>query len=803
MLFFNMKSVVAMKIRFRTTATALSSMLCASLLLTACAEKLPEETSPVQTGDPMQLLGFEDGGVPAEITLVNASAELVSDSGSVTEGSQALRVRLRSAENEFTAVEIVPASPFDWSGMDDFSLAFDIANQSERSVQIFLNVYDENGKFYTRSVNVPVGPSKTYYSKMHGQDLGSPEGDEKGELNLSSGLRSNPATWESDDVQFVWMWGSKHLDLSAISRISLSVQYNLHDKEITLDNIRLMSNPSMNPDYLINIVDRYGQSTKLDFEEKIHSDEELIAQRDGELAELDGGKPMRNRSRFSGWADGPRLEGTGYFRTEKVGGKWSLVDPEGYLYFATGIDIIRLANSTTMTGYDFDMTLIGQRTSNEVTPEDSQGLNMAPELVRPSRHLVSETRASMFEWLPESYDDELANNFGYRRSAHSGPLERGEVFSFYSANLERKYGEATPNSFLKDWREVTVNRMLNWGFTSLGNWTDPMFYDNNRIPFFANGWIIGEFKTVSSGNDFWAGLPDVFDPVFAERALVTVQQVAKEVNGSPWCVGVFIDNEKSWGRSESRNSELGIVIHTLGRDGAESHAKNRFTSLMKDKYGEIEKLNAAWEISIASWEEFQQGGFDTALRNEVQTRDYSSLLYTYAAEYFRIVDEALATHMPNHLYLGVRFADWGMPPEVVKAAGEYADVVSFNLYKEGVTEQQWAFLPELDMPTIIGEFHMGTTSSGFFHPGLVHAADQEDRARLYKDYMHTVIDSDYFVGAHWFQYVDSPITGRAVDGENYNVGFVSVADVPYIPMVRAAKELHSEMYDRRFGGLKK
>ena len=34
---------------------------------------------------------------------------------------------------------------------------------------------------------------------------------------------------------------------------------------------------------------------------------------------------------------------------------------------------------------------------------------------------------------------------------------------------------------------------------------------------------------------------------------------------------------------------------------------------------------------------------------------------------------------------------------------------------------------------------------------------------------------------------------------NYNVGFVTVADVPYVPMVRAAKALHSGMYERRFG----
>ena len=736
----------------------------------------------------MALVTFDDG-IPPEVRLLNADAEPVDG---------ALRVRFHSAENEDAGLEIVPDEPFDWSRLDDFSIAFDIANEGEVSTQLFLNVYDATGGFYTRSVVVPVGPARTYYSKMRGHDLGSPGGNEQVDLNLASGLRSNPATWEGDDVQFVWMWGNKLLDTSAITRISLSVSHNLRDKEITLSNVRLMQNPPMNENYLNRIVDRYGQPTRMEFQEKIHSDEELIAQRDRELAELDG-EAMADRSKFSGWANGPRLEATGYFRTEKVDGKWSLVDPEGYLYFATGIDIIRLANSTTMTGYDFDRGLLGDRAQEELTPEDSQGLNTAPESVWDSRHLVSETRADMFSWLPASYDDPLANHFGYRREAHSGPLERGETFSFYSANLERKYGEDAPRSYLKIWRDVTIDRMLDWGFTSLGNWTDPMFYDNQKIPYFANGWIIGEFKTVSSGNDFWAGLPDVFDPLFAERADATVRQVAAEVKGSPWCVGVFIDNEKSWGRSETRSAQLGIVINTLGRDGAESPTKARFTELMKEQYGEIERLNAAWGMALDSWQAFDAGGFDTALSNEAQEADYSKLLYTYASEYFRIVEAAMQKYMPNHLYLGARFADWGMPPEVVKASARYTDVVSFNWYKEGVTKEHWSFLPGLDMPAIIGEFHFGTTSSGFFHPGLLHAADQVDRARMYTEYMETVIDNDYLVGAHWFQYIDSPITGRAHDGENYNVGFVTVADVPYGPMVRAAKALHSDMYERRFG----
>lgn len=136
---------------------------------------------------------------------------------------------------------------------------------------------------------------------------------------------------------------------------------------------------------------------------------------------------------------------------------------------------------------------------------------------------------------------------------------------------------------------------------------------------------------------------------------------------------------------------------------------------------------------------------------------------------------------------------------MVRAAAKYADVVSYNVYKEGLNKKKWEFLAEIDKPSIIGEFHIGAMDRGLFHPGLIHAENQEDRARMYLRYMDTVIDNPYFVGAHWFQYMDSPLTGRAHDGENYNVGFVDVTDTPYPEMVEAAKQLGRRLYNDRYG----
>ncbi len=55
------------------------------------------------------------------------------------------------------------------------------------------------------------------------------------------------------------------------------------------------------------------------------------------------------------------------------------------------------------------------------------------------------------------------------------------------------------------------------------------------------------------------------------------------------------------------------------------------------------------------------------------------------------------------------------------------------------------------------------------------------------------------MGSHYFQYADQPVTGRAFDDENYQIGFIDVTDTPYPEMVAAARSVGATMYERRLG----
>ncbi|RME63729.1 MAG: agarase [Alphaproteobacteria bacterium] len=769
-------------------------------VLTACSNERGDNTQAAQSADGeterleviQQLADFDSETLPAWLEAEGATVKRVAVPGSQKNG--ALEIRF-SPDVDQAIVRLHPEGGWDWSPYSDFHIAIDAENLGDESVQLYLSIRESRGgkvsrvNSANRSVNLAKGESGTYYALLDGPFL-----------TTETGLRENPPPWDTTDEMFVWRHGEKQLDLGNISEIALYVSGTLTEKRVRIDNIRLRRNPKYDAGYLEGFVDPFGQNAKMDYPIKIHTEAELKKAANAELAALAASGPMPDRSRFGGWKDGPRLKATGYFRTEKVNGKWWLVDPDGYLFFSHGLANVRMANLTTLTGIDFRDPAVRHVDPNAVTPEDSMGIVKVSDATRQTRYIASPLRHNMFTWLPE-YDDELADHYSYRRSVLRGPLPSGETYSFYRANLERRYGEAAPQSYVRKWEEVTLSRMLDWGFTSMGNWVDPAFYPNTQVPYFANGWIIGNFKTLASKFDVWAPMPDPFDPEFVRRAKATIDVIADEIQASPWCIGVFIDNEKSWGYREGTvEQRYGLILDALSRNAADSPAKRAFTKYLRGKYRSIAALNARWNTGFASWDSFSAGA-TLSLFTADAVADLSALLERLSNEYFRVVHDTLAAALPNHLYMGVRMASWGMPEETVKAAVKYSDVLSFNIYEEGIQPHAWSFLGKLDMPSIIGEFHIGATrETGLYHAGLVQADGQADRARMYKAYMESVLANDAMVGAHWFQYVDSPITGRAFDGENYNVGFVAVTDIPYPEMVAAAKEFNAALYPKRYGG---
>ena len=493
-------------------------------------------------------------------------------------------------------------------------------------------------------------------------------------------------------------------------------------------------------------VDRYGQFAHDDWPGKVHGDADLAAARDAEAAWLtqNAAGPIPDADRYGGWAGGPQLEATGFFRTEKVNGKWWLVDPEGRLFFSHGVNAVA---TSAETGVGF--------------------------------------RERYFSWLPPKDDpdfgafwsvqDRPAAHGFYKEAAHV-PFDR---FDFAKANARRKYGP--------DWRLPcavrTHDRMRAWGLNTIACWSDLAIREMRRTPYTAKFNTRGPAIEGSTG--WWGRLLDPFSPEFAENVRRSAAEAAALSGDDPWCVGWFVDNELSWG---SDNREIGRAVL---RSPASQPAKVSALDLLRAKYGDIGALDAAWGTDFASWDAFLSS---TNMPDEARCGpDLEAVHRAVVAKYFRTVRDAIKAVAPHRLYLGCRIA-WGRDV-VYEECARYADVVSVNAY--GYPPMRDLPPTAEDKPMLSGEFHFGALDRGMFHTGLVSTRDQNERAESYRAYVGACLDHPRYVGTHWFQWMDQALTGRP-DGENYQIGFVTVADAPYPELVQAARDMAATMYPRRF-----
>ncbi|HTL16922.1 MAG TPA: beta-galactosidase, partial [Patescibacteria group bacterium] len=351
-----------------------------------------------------------------------------------------------------------------------------------------------------------------------------------------------------------------------------------------------------------------------------------------------------------------------------------------------------------------------------------------------------------------------------------------ECFSFIGANLLRKYG----TNWQRSYPTLVQQRLRSWGLNTIGNWSDRSTSRLRKTPYTDT---IGsrETRAIEGSEGYWGKFPDVFDPGFAQNLRAGMENKRGDSAGDPWCIGYFSDNEMSWG------DEISLALGALQSPPAQP-AKLAFLQDLKTKYGAVTKLNEVWGSAYASWDALVAS---RAAPDKTRAADDLAAFYSRTAEqYFRTVRQVIKEIAPNQLYLGCRFA-W-VNQRAAAAAAKYCDVVSYNVYRANLTDFQ--FNGGADVPLMIGEFHFGALDRGMFHTGLVSLPSQQARAETYKDYVQSALRHPQFVGCHWFQYFDEPTTGRTYDEENYQIGFVDIADTPYRETIEASREVGSRLY---------
>ena len=233
-------------------------------------------------------------------------------------------------------------------------------------------------------------------------------------------------------------------------------------------------------------IDQYGQYKHLQWSGKVKTIDDLIEADAAEDEILKALPRPFDRDRFGGWTGGPKLNATGNFRVEKLDGKWWMVDPDGRLFWSSGITGVRFGDRTRTSG-----------------------------------------RENFFENLPAPTD----------------PLgmfyETGKTnttYDFYKANLFRKYGD----KWIEKATQKSLKRLQSWGLNSFGNWSDPKIYFSaeNRVPYTVP--ITPDWPK-ADGKDF--EFPNVFDPQFEASIKKAIGKIDPRSLKDEYCIGFFIDNE--------------------------------------------------------------------------------------------------------------------------------------------------------------------------------------------------------------------------------------------------------------------
>ena len=462
-------------------------------------------------------------------------------------------------------------------------------------------------------------------------------------------------------------------------------------------------------------------------------------------------------TRFGGWSK-LKFDKTGYFHTHHDGKRWWLVDPDGYAFFSNGM---------------------------------CYGSRMGV-------HGFTDKMENLFSWLPDPDDqayhdawttaDQIAE-FVKRNGAEAG--KNRKMFNFPRANMIRAFGK---DNWWEAWLTINTARLKRWGFNTIGvgvdNYNDERvteFLDKARIPFV---WTLKNFPLTD--DLIFRDFPDVFSKQYEERSKAFAETQLSPFTGNPHMIGYFINNEPEWKFQVSVNLAERVFAHPQ-----RLASKQALIKLLIRKYGNIKELNAAWHTDFFSFEDLYTP-FEQADRlSSHAAEDMTCLRAKLLEKYAQVPNGALRRVDPDHMNLGLRYSRIS---EREIAGSESFDILSFNCYFPSPLDSLQIASQAIDMPRMIGEWHIGGADKGLLSCGLLASATQEERGIACEYYMQTAMAHKNCVGIHYFEMNDQPLLGR-FDGECMQHGVIDVCNRSYDDFVAHLQSTNRKMYELASGTL--
>lgn len=445
------------------------------------------------------------------------------------------------------------------------------------------------------------------------------------------------------------------------------------------------------------------------------------------------------------------LEATGFFRLERINGRWWFITPEGRPWFMNGVCV----TDPKEGGY-----------STSLTDNEGQERGVFTELPAISLY-------------PDAYTTERGN----------------ERVNFLIANLRAKYGQgdAAAARWQQQWTSHMQERLRQWGFNANAKWTRATSLE---LPF-----ITVLRPDPQTPRILYA--VDPFDPHFAANVERGVAAVLEQHRDDPLIIGHTFESEKGWDFD---------VVSAMLRDTGTLPAKAAFIDYLRQQHGAPEtsaQARSNWLRLLGLPAETAPEGLTaqallgTPLKlTEALHADARAFIHLAGQRYYSIAVPIIRKYDPNHLILGSSLTPgWHSSYEWEVAAVGYVDALSFDYY---VSDPAWIdpYL-KYDIPILLLEYSFVVGGRGLpgFHTTV---STQRERGLYYRQFIEQLAALPQFVGAGWFLLYDQPVTGRnpGGGGECHNFGLINQQDQPYEEMLEEVQKTSRRLYDIHAGMLK-
>jgi hypothetical protein len=473
------------------------------------------------------------------------------------------------------------------------------------------------------------------------------------------------------------------------------------------------------------LMDELGQSTLHDWPAKSTGPDEVTGRLKGQLATAPAQRWPDGFSRWGGWLK-KRVAGSGFFRTHHDGNRWWLVDPDGCLFWSSGMDCVRVNTDAAFTGLE-----------------------------------------KALAWKPDEA--------GPYKAIFSGPRGSGiRMINYLAANFIRAFG---PEKWYENWSTIALAELKRMGFNTVANWSDWRIAKAAGFPYVRPLNLHLE-RTKMIYRDF----PDVFHEDFGKEAAEFGSQLA-ETASDPAFIGYFMMNEPNWGFA-SETPAAGMLFNTRS-----CATRRALADFLRGKHRDDAGLSAAWGMK-ATLAAVADGPWSAPLTKAAQD-DLAAFSSVMVDKFFKSLSASCRAADPNHLNLGIRY--YTVPPAWAVEGMKCFDVFSVNGYDERVRPDLARIADMFDQPVMVGEWHFGALDAGLPASGIGHLKNQVERAKAYRIYAEDAAANQNCVGVHWFTLYDQSALGR-FDGENYNIGLVTITDTPYPELRDAAREVNGQIY---------